>query len=30
MVRPARQKVQLNKPIAVGFSILELSKINNV
>ena len=27
MVRAARQKVLLNKPIAVGFSILELSKL---
>jgi len=28
MVRAARQKVFLNKPIAVGFSILELSKLS--
>ena len=27
MVRAARQKVLLNKPIAVGFCILELSKL---
>ena len=27
MVRAARQKVELNKPIAVGFCILELSKL---
>ena len=27
MVRAGRQKVRLNKPIAVGFSILELSKL---
>jgi len=27
MVRAERQKVTLNKPIAVGFSILELSKL---
>ena len=27
MVRAARQKVRLNKPIAVGFCILELSKL---
>jgi len=27
MVRAARQKVTLNKPIAVGFCILELSKL---
>ena len=27
LVRAARQKVTLNKPIAVGFSILELSKL---
>lgn len=27
MVRAARQKILLNKPIAVGFRILELSKL---
>ena len=27
MVRAARQKILLNKPIAVGFCILELSKL---
>ena len=27
MVRAARGKVTLNKPIAVGFSVLELSKL---
>ena len=27
MVRAERQKIVLNKPIAVGFSILELSKL---
>ena len=27
MVRAGRRKVTLNKPIAVGFAILELSKV---
>jgi len=28
MVRGARQSVTLNKPISVGFTILEISSIN--
>jgi len=30
LVRATRQKVFLNKPIAVGFCILEISKTDNV